>query len=464
MPYPALTLDHLGSRISDDSEVRLTGDSTDHDTASDGSNTGYGTAFNHAAWDDLEPSDPIIRSHISGPRSFSLRAQSKRDHRSFISGVDSHFEYAYSDENTPGYNSMTGLESSTLSPHNNIRQAAGSRGNVFSFRMEPYPVPMRGRSYSDGIALSRMQRSSYLMNAVINAPSRTVDSPACSTVSDLTPTMAYPAVEPSYQWQPSFPSHAFEDINSMDHTSYSNFQTADQSPIAPITTINKGGTGLPHEILSSPPNPPTSLLPPPSPSIRSQDLRFPGDLYTPTFIRKYGPKREAWCGLCQPGRWLVLKNSAFWYDRSFTYVPFPCITFRAATHAFQTTSLSGHLLRVILYPRGRKLNLRPFRHGISAATGAPFAEPIQTRRGAKKIWEGLCEGCGKWVTLNASKRGGVPWFRHAYKVSGIWLAFGFAIADDCNSVITMPTSKSNHRGKRSLVETKFASFKTAKAM
>ena len=32
-------------------------------------------------------------------------------------------------------------------------------------------------------------------------------------------------------------------------------------------------------------------------------------------------------------------------------------------------------------------------------------------------WEGLCGTCEVWVTLGGGKRGGVPWFRHAYKVS-----------------------------------------------
>ncbi|KAF2403566.1 hypothetical protein EJ06DRAFT_470820, partial [Trichodelitschia bisporula] len=105
-----------------------------------------------------------------------------------------------------------------------------------------------------------------------------------------------------------------------------------------------------------------------------QDLRFTGDLYTPKWVRGHGNKREGWCGLCKPGRWLVLKNSAFWYDKSFT-------------------------------------------HGVSAATGAAFAGPRETRRteGNLDVWEGLCGGCGDWVPLVSSKKKGTTWFRHAYK-------------------------------------------------
>ncbi|KAL3428355.1 hypothetical protein PVAG01_01864 [Phlyctema vagabunda] len=105
-----------------------------------------------------------------------------------------------------------------------------------------------------------------------------------------------------------------------------------------------------------------------------QELRFENDLYTPRWVRGHGNKREGWCGICKPGRWLVLKNSAFWYDKSFT-------------------------------------------HGISAATGSPFQEPNETRRmdGNPDVWEGLCGSCNDWVALVSSKKKGTTWFRHAYK-------------------------------------------------
>lgn len=107
---------------------------------------------------------------------------------------------------------------------------------------------------------------------------------------------------------------------------------------------------------------------------RVQDLRFEGDLYTPKYVRGHGNKREGWCGICKTGRWLVLKNSAFWYDKSFT-------------------------------------------HGISAATGAAFESPKETRRMKSNpdVWEGLCHSCGEWIALISSKKKGTTWFRHAYK-------------------------------------------------
>ena len=106
-----------------------------------------------------------------------------------------------------------------------------------------------------------------------------------------------------------------------------------------------------------------------------QELRFEGDLYTPKYVRGHGHKREGWCGICKPGRWLILKNSAFWYDKSFT-------------------------------------------HGISAASGMAFDGPKETRRmnGNPEVWEGLCGGCDSWIALISSKKKGTTWFRHAYKV------------------------------------------------
>ena len=106
-----------------------------------------------------------------------------------------------------------------------------------------------------------------------------------------------------------------------------------------------------------------------------QELRFEGDMYTPKYVRGHGHKREGWCGICKPGRWLVLKNSAFWYDKSFT-------------------------------------------HGISAASGMAFDGPKETRRmsGTSDVWEGLCGSCDGWIALISSKKKGTTWFRHAYKV------------------------------------------------
>ncbi|KAK6542220.1 hypothetical protein TWF694_007978 [Orbilia ellipsospora] len=123
-------------------------------------------------------------------------------------------------------------------------------------------------------------------------------------------------------------------------------------------------------------DPPEEDMNPEDPDMKphEQELRFEGDLYTPKWVRNHGNKREGWCGICKPGRWLVLKNSAFWYDKSFT-------------------------------------------HGISAATGQAFMEPQEVRRvdGNPDVWEGLCHSCHEWISLISNKKKGTTWFRHAYK-------------------------------------------------
>jgi hypothetical protein len=137
-----------------------------------------------------------------------------------------------------------------------------------------------------------------------------------------------------------------------------------------------------------PSDPPPEDMHPSDPELtpHEQELRFENDLYTPRWVRGHGNKREGWCGICKPGRWLVLKNSAFWYDKSFT-------------------------------------------HGVSAATGQAFDQPRDTRRTESNadVWEGLCGSCGDWIPLVSSKKKGTTWFRHAYKVRSDRFSFSIFI-------------------------------------
>lgn len=194
------------------------------------------------------------------------------------------------------------------------------------------------------------------------------------------------------QGQQMFPRHGMMLPTHMPHQGM-----FEQPPPLPSQGLFKmlQSNGDPHTLhghytdLSDPPDlfaalqeeqipPPEEDMNPSDPNLipYEQDLRFEGDLYTPKWVRGHGNKREGWCGICKPGRWLVLKNSAFWYDKSFT-------------------------------------------HGISAATGCPFEEPLDTRRmdGNPDVWEGLCGSCNEWIPLVSSKKKGTTWFRHAYKVS-----------------------------------------------
>ena len=219
-----------------------------------------------------------------------------------------------------------------------------------------------------------------------------------STLFD-TPDADLATFSPNFQ---SSPDSLFSNLTSTFNPTTSFQKSFPQGSILPSSApydqlFHKHGSSpcaVPHhpsayDSLSPPPDlyaslktepipPPEEDMNPPSPSMkpRLQELRFPGDLYTPQYVRGHGNKREGWCGSCKPGRWLVLKNSAFWYDKSFT-------------------------------------------HGVGAATGMPFDEPQEKRRmrGNPEVWEGLCGGCGEWVGLVSSKRRGTTWFRHAYKVS-----------------------------------------------
>ncbi|KAG5458592.1 MAG: hypothetical protein BJ554DRAFT_1156 [Olpidium bornovanus] len=45
---------------------------------------------------------------------------------------------------------------------------------------------------------------------------------------------------------------------------------------------------------------------------RRQRARHPGDMYTPSWVRYSGQAKEGLCHACTPGKWLQLKNSAYW--------------------------------------------------------------------------------------------------------------------------------------------------------
>ncbi|GAA5989896.1 hypothetical protein JCM5350_006604 [Sporobolomyces pararoseus] len=114
---------------------------------------------------------------------------------------------------------------------------------------------------------------------------------------------------------------------------------------------------------------------------RTQDLRFEEDQYTPLWVRQEGKDKEGWCALCPGnGKWLQLKNSAFWYHRQF-------------------------------------------QHGISSSSGHYFLPPLETRPAAEgSKSEGLCHMCGEWKpyqnhkgSSNSAGKGPTPWFRHAHE-------------------------------------------------
>ncbi|KAI9314923.1 hypothetical protein BX666DRAFT_1964748 [Dichotomocladium elegans] len=106
---------------------------------------------------------------------------------------------------------------------------------------------------------------------------------------------------------------------------------------------------------------------------RRQKLRYLGDKYTPQWVRYNGQAKEGLCDTCQPGKWLQLKNSAFWYHKQFF-------------------------------------------HGISSVSGKEFIQPLETRWVDHDLVEGLCHQCHQWVSVsNVKRKNSVLWFRHAHK-------------------------------------------------
>lgn len=275
-------------------------------------------------------------------------------------------------------------------------------------RTSPYPTPLggRGRSMSAGsVALSRSQRGSPYIHSASPSTStehhpslQVVSATDMPTMGDMR-TMSDLSMNFFFQYQSSilpgggFGPHALFLPSPAEEPECDSACTLTHSSPEVVNILHSSSAARAHGEhqfagSSSPPNlfgplQDDQLSPPPEdmeadePDLpRAQELRFEGDLYTPKYVRGHGNKREGWCGICKPGRWLVLKNSAFWYDKSFT-------------------------------------------HGISAATGSAFESPKETRRmkGNPDVWEGLCHGCGEWIALISSKKKGTTWFRHAYKVS-----------------------------------------------
>lgn len=107
---------------------------------------------------------------------------------------------------------------------------------------------------------------------------------------------------------------------------------------------------------------------------RRQKLRYEGDHYTPKWVRYTGHLKEGYCDSCNPGKWLQLKNSAYWYHKQFY-------------------------------------------HGISSVSGKLFIKPIEQRMGKGDMIEGLCHQCHRYVpACNGKKKNNyMLWYRHAHK-------------------------------------------------
>ncbi|PWN88447.1 hypothetical protein FA10DRAFT_233077, partial [Acaromyces ingoldii] len=112
------------------------------------------------------------------------------------------------------------------------------------------------------------------------------------------------------------------------------------------------------------------------PKTQEEKMRSSNDLYTPRWVRGDGTAREAWCSLCEPGKWMQLKTSQYWY-----------------------------------HVRGT--------HGVNSVTGKIYDPPLQLRcyDDAAGTTLGLCGECNKWVAICTAKRKRTfaAWFKHAHK-------------------------------------------------
>jgi hypothetical protein len=110
------------------------------------------------------------------------------------------------------------------------------------------------------------------------------------------------------------------------------------------------------------------------PRQQPEKRRSNDDLYTPIWVRGEGTRREAWCSLCEPGSWMQLKQSAYWYH-----------------------------MRTC--------------HGVNTATGRIYSPPLQLRvqNDSFSTTHGLCGRCSQWQPICTArrKRNFSAWFRHA---------------------------------------------------
>ncbi|KAE8556741.1 hypothetical protein EYB25_001445 [Talaromyces marneffei] len=153
-------------------------------------------------------------------------------------------------------------------------------------------------------------------------------------------------------------------------------------------------------------SPPIKDMTPDDPEMipHKQNLRFENDLYTPKWVRGHGNKREGWCGICKPGRWLVLKNSAFWYDKSFSH-GVSAVTGKAFEGPKETRRI-------------KRMKNEDIGNNWAIGGGSSEGGQVLTQRFGSKTtttWEGLCGSCNEWIPLVSSKKKGTTWFRHAYK-------------------------------------------------
>lgn len=106
---------------------------------------------------------------------------------------------------------------------------------------------------------------------------------------------------------------------------------------------------------------------------RREEPMFGGDIFTPGWVRGYGPRKEGFCGRCSPGQWHNIEDSS--YEKNLTYM-----------------------------------------HGIGSS-GLSLSRPSKIRqlKGERGRWQVFCDKCCGWRQLRKTVRGW-NWFRHCARV------------------------------------------------
>ena len=310
---------------------------------------------------------------------------------SYERGADPHRRHI--DASAPIIQGCKTLETlqSALSP-----ATSHQKGAVMSFAQTPPSTTADCFGWPLRCLSSRETPISDSTSPIINSRDPFPKSPLCPNEELLSLPINEAACNELQEFPMPFPDRMFDstenDLLGLHTAAEETWKNqADGAPT--VSSTDSEQTVFSHLFVSVNEAPIQSLVP-----YRPQNPRHDRDLYTPRFVRGDSACREGWCCFCR--RWLVLKNSAFWYDKTFG-------------------------------------------HGISAATGLPFKNPVAfredvqegigppaRRRAARRrnpiiSVEGKCGQCETWVKLGQGRAVtasegarvlGVPWLKHAHKV------------------------------------------------
>lgn len=138
---------------------------------------------------------------------------------------------------------------------------------------------------------------------------------------------------------------------------------------------------------------------------------FPGDIYTAPYKRRHPQGHwEGYCHLCDPPRWLDLKNSRYWDDKQRNHG----ICARTK-RAFQEPVMIRWIDSEGQIVSPEVVNTSRIESKVdSERTDEAKEQPVT-------VSEGLCGTCGLWVAMQGSrskeKGKATGWWVHAYKVS-----------------------------------------------